>query len=81
MIIFLKGEYLLDLYIKDEYLNTLDVEGFSKMLKDPSFCYKFFWLEAIVKLVSEGVNYASYDEIINEMIANAWYSVLEYHIH
>lgn len=24
---------------------------------------------------------ASYDEIIDEMIANAWYSVVEFHIH
>lgn len=24
------------------------------MMKDPSFCYKFYWLEAIVQLISEG---------------------------
>ena len=51
------------------------------MMKDPSYCYKFYWLEAIVQLISEDRKEASYDEIINEMISNAWYSVLEFHVH
>ena len=51
------------------------------MMKDPSYCYKFYWLEAIVQLISENRCEATYNEIINEMIANAWYSVLEFHIH
>lgn len=70
-----------ELFIDKKYYNTLNIEGFSKMMKDPSFCYKFYWLEAIVQLISEDKYEASYDEIINEMIANAWYSVLEYHVH
>lgn len=37
------------LQIDVEYYNTLDIAGFSRMLKDPSYCYKFYWLEAIVK--------------------------------
>lgn len=51
------------------------------MMKDPSFCYKFYWLEAIVQLISEDKTQATYEEIINEMITNAWYSVLEFHLH
>ncbi len=51
------------------------------MLKDPSFCYKFYWLEAIVNLISEGVKETTFDAIIDEMICNAWYSVREFHIH
>ncbi|MBQ9991114.1 MAG: HNH endonuclease [Lachnospiraceae bacterium] len=51
------------------------------MMKDPSYCYKFYWLEAIVQLISEDRKEATYDEVINEMIANAWYSVVEFHIH
>jgi hypothetical protein len=50
-------------------------------MKDPSYCYKFYWLEAIVQLISEDKREATYDEIINEMIVNAWYSVLEFHVH
>ena len=34
-----------------------------------------------MQLISEGTKEATYDEIINEMIANAWYSVLEFHVH
>ncbi|MBP3594984.1 MAG: HNH endonuclease [Lachnospiraceae bacterium] len=71
----------LGLIIDNKYYNTLDIEGFSRMMKDPSYCYKFYWLEAIVQLISENRCEATYDEIINEMIANAWYSVLEFHIH
>ena len=65
----------------EEYYNALDIEGFSRMMKDPSYSYKFYWLEAIVQLISENKTKASYDEIIDEMIANAWYSVIEFHIH
>ncbi|MBR3047851.1 MAG: hypothetical protein IKG57_06705, partial [Enterococcus sp.] len=38
-----------------KYDNTLDIEGFSYMMKDPSYCYKFYWLEAIVHLISENI--------------------------
>ena len=69
------------LSIDSKYYNSLDIEGFSRMMKDPSFCYKFFWLEAIVQLISEDITETSFDAIINEMICNAWYSVREYHIH
>ena len=71
----------LNLTVENKYYNTLDIKGFSRMMKDPSYCYKFYWLEAIVQLISENRTEATYDEIINEMIANAWYSVLEFHIH
>lgn len=73
--------YLADLVINKKYYNTLDIEGFSRMMKDPSFCYKFYWLEAIVQLISEDKKQATYEDIINEMISNAWYSVLEFHLH
>lgn len=69
------------LTIDGKYYNTLDIEGFQKMLKDPSYCYKFYWLEAIVNLISEGIRDTTFDAIIDEMICNAWYSVREFHIH
>lgn len=50
-------------------------------MKNPSYCYKFYWLEAIVDLISRGITETTFDELINEMIANAWYSVREFHIH
>ena len=67
--------------IGEEYKNKLDIEGFSQMMKDPSYCYKFYWLEAIVILMTEGVRYTTLNDLIDEMIANAWYSVTEFHIH
>ena len=71
----------LTLSIDGKYFNTLDIEGFSQMLKDPSYCYKFYWLEAIVQLISEGITETTFNAVIDEMICNAWYSVREYHIH
>ena len=70
-----------NLSIGEKYHNTLDIEGFSHMMKDPSYCYKFYWLEAIVHLISEGVAETTFNDIIDEMICNAWYSVREFHIH
>ncbi len=69
------------LNISSEYYNALDIEGFARMMKDPSYCYKFYWLEAIVKLITEGVTETTFDAVIDEMICNAWYSVREFHIH
>lgn len=63
------------------YYKSLDIQSFTLMLKDPSYCYKFYWLEAIVNLISEDVQHTTFDSIINEMICNAWYSVREFHIH
>ena len=72
---------VVDLHVDDKYYNNLDIEGFSQMMKSPSYCYKFYWLEAIVHLISEGKKETTFNEIIDEMIANAWYSVLQFHIH
>lgn len=51
------------------------------MMNSPSYCYKFYWLESIVQLISADKVAVTYDEVINKMISNAWYPVLEYHIH
>lgn len=74
-----KIEYSLN--IDGKYYNTLDIQGFTQMMKDPSYCYKFYWLEAIVNLISENVIDTTFDAVIDEMIANAWYSVVEFHVH
>lgn len=41
------------LHIDSGYYSILDIEGFFRMMKDPPYCYKFYWLEAIVRLISE----------------------------
>lgn len=30
------------LAIDGKYYNALDIEGFTRMMKDPSYCYKFY---------------------------------------
>ena len=44
----------MDLYLKSDsiYTNTLDTDKFARMLDDPSQCYKFYWLEAIINLIA-----------------------------
>ena len=63
------------------YTNQLNTENFARMLKDPSQCYKFYWLEAILTLMETTEGELSFDTIINEMICAAWYSVVNYHLH
>ena len=70
-----------NLQIDPAYYNALDIRSFALMLKDPSYCYKFYWLEAIVNLISAGVTETTFNDIIDEMICSAWYSVREFHIH
>lgn len=74
-----QSDYLL--HIDSEHYGLLEIKGFTDMLKDPSFCYKFYWLEAIVNLIDQNVTETTMGDIIDEMIANAWYSVVEFHIH
>ncbi len=69
------------LQINGTYQNDLYLDGFAQMMKDPSYCYKFYWMEAIVILISEGKTEATFSEIIDEMIARAWYTVEEYYVH
>ena len=52
------------LTIDGKYYNDLDIQGFSQMMKDPSYCYKFYWLEAIVQLISLGIRDTTFDEVI-----------------
>ena len=63
------------------YTNQLNTDNFARMLKDPSQCYKFYWLEAILTLMETTDEDLSFDSIINEMICAAWYSVVNYHLH
>lgn len=50
------------------YKNNLDTDKFARMLNDPSQCYKFYWLEAIVNLITITEEDLTFDQIINEMI-------------
>lgn len=71
----------LELHSELIYKNNLDVNKFARMLNDPSQCYKFYWLEAIVNLITTTNEDLTFDQIINEMIWEAWHSVTCYHLH
>ena len=63
----------------DSYVGELDYVKFGAMLDSPTQCYKFYWLEAIMNLFQEKSEF-TFDEIFNEMIILAWYSVTQYHL-
>lgn len=58
----------------------LEIRYLSRLFENTSECYKFFWFQAIISKVLEGKDVIEYDELINEMIVNAWYMVTEYHL-
>lgn len=45
-----------------------------------SNCYKYFWFLAILRKISSDNRTFSYDELITQMVADAWYMVAEYHL-
>lgn len=62
------------------YSEDLQIEYLGRLFDNTSECYKFFWFKAIVQKVIEGETSISYETLINEMIADAWYMVTEYHL-
>ncbi|MFA7673557.1 MAG: HNH endonuclease, partial [Clostridia bacterium] len=62
------------------YSDLIEIKYLTRLFDNKSECYKLFWFEAIVDLVSKGRYSATYDELINEMIVSAWYMVSEYHL-
>jgi len=62
--------------------DKLEIRYLSKVfdLNRVSNSYKFFWFKAIVNNVSPERTVFSYDELINEMIVDAYYMVNEYHL-
>lgn len=62
------------------YSDDLEVQYLSRLFDNTSECYKFFWFQAIITKVLEGKEIISYEELIDEMIADAWYMVTEYHL-
>lgn len=60
---------------QDERLET---SFLSHLFDNMSECYKLFWFQAIVNEVSNNHHIFTYDNLINNMIADAWYMVSEY---
>ena len=56
----------------------LNTKYLQRLFDNMSECYKPFWFQAIIDKVVEGRKIFTFDELINDMIANAWYMVMEY---
>ena len=62
------------------YSEELNIEYLGQLFRNTTECYKFFWFKAIVKKVTKGKLELTYEELVDEMIADAWYMVTEYHL-
>lgn len=62
------------------YSDRLDIAHFSRLFDNKSECYKLFWFQAIARKIKEGHTSITFEELIDEMIADAWYMVSEYHL-
>ncbi len=62
------------------YSESLDIARFSHLFDNKSECYKLFWFKAIVNKVCEGNITPSFEELVDQMIADAWYMVTEFHL-
>ena len=62
------------------YSDELNIGYLSRLFDNTTNCYKFFWFQAILRKVDRNHYRFSFDELINEMIADAWYMVTEYHL-
>ena len=60
------------------YSEELNIEYLGKLFANTSECYKFFWFKAIVEKVAKGKVELTYEELVDDMIANAWYMAVSY---
>ena len=64
------------------YDENLKIEYLSRVFDRNriSNCYKYFWFLAILEKLAPDKTSFTYDELITEMVADAWYMVTEYHL-
>lgn len=62
------------------YSDQLNIAALSRLFDNKSECYKLFWFQAILGEVCAGKSAVLYEDLIDEMIADAWYMVTEYHL-
>ena len=62
------------------YSDQLNIGGLSRIFDNKSECYKLFWFQAILNKIDEGKSQITFEELIDEMIAEAWYMVSEYRL-
>lgn len=59
---------------------ALDLQSFSHVLDNNDQGYKFFWFQSILQLISQQKRVITYEEIIDNMLVDAWYMVTHFHL-
>ncbi len=54
------------------YENNLDTDKFARMFNNKAQSYKFYWFEAILNLVKTEERDFTFEEVIDEMICEAY---------
>lgn len=62
------------------YENNLDTDKFARMFNNKAQSYKFYWFEAILNLTKTSEEDLSFEDVIDEMICEAWHTVTHYHL-
>lgn len=60
------------LHTDASYRNDLDTGKFARMLDDPSQCYKFYWLEAILNLLPTEEGDISFEKCRRDNLNAMW---------
>ncbi|MBE7073322.1 MAG: HNH endonuclease [Ruminococcaceae bacterium] len=66
--------------MKLPYSDSINTGYLARLFDNTSECYKLFWFKAIVTAVGNDKQILTYEELIDKMIADAWYMVTEYHL-
>ena len=69
-----------ELHLEIVYENNLDTDKFARMFNNKAQSYKFYWFEAILNLSVTSEDDLTFEEIIDEMICEAWHTVTHYHL-
>lgn len=69
-----------ELHLEIVYENHLDTDKFARMFNNKAQSYKFYWFEAILNLSVASEEDLTFEEIIDEMICEAWHTVTHFHL-
>ena len=60
--------------------DQLNIPALTRLFDNKAECYKLFWFQALLGKVCAGKTEVCFEDLIDEMIADAWYMVTEYHL-
>ena len=60
--------------------DSLNTAGLAAVFDSTAESYKFFWFGAILERIINGEYSVRFSNLVNDMIAAAWYMVSEYHL-